>query len=151
MIRQATYGHGALPERFWDKVIPEPNSGCWLWDANQTRGGYGLFRMGELMRYAHVLAFEAARGPRPDGMDLDHLCRVRCCVNPDHLEPVTRRENCLRGLTGHAAGARNRAKTHCPKGHPYSDGYVRKNGSRQCKDCTVEYTRQRRRRLRQAN
>jgi len=89
-----------LPDRFWDKVQAEPNTGCWLWDANTTRGGYGHFKVSGRMVYAHRLAYEKLVGPIPDGLSLDHLCRVPGCVNPDHLEPVTHAENVRRGDSG---------------------------------------------------
>jgi HNH endonuclease len=104
-----------LPGRFWAKVSPEPNSGCWLWTAYSDPKGYGRFmlREGKPM-LAHRMAFIALVRD-PGALDLDHLCRVRCCVNPDHLEPVTNAENTRRGR----AGENNRTKTHCPKGHAY--------------------------------
>lgn len=78
--------------------------------------------------------------PIPDDLTLDHLCRVRACVNPDHMEPVTIRENALRGET---AAARNAAQTHCPQGHEYTgeNTYVTTAGSRRCRTCTREYVR----------
>lgn len=92
------------------------------------------------MAYAHVVSYEVTVGPKPAGSDLDHLCRVRCCVNPEHLEPVSRSENCRRGETGLAAGKKKKAKTHCPKGHSYEDAYIKKNGYRQCRTCALEHT-----------
>lgn len=106
-------------DRFMSHVSPEPNSGCWIWTATGTRGGYGMFRTGTKRdgsnKLAHRVAYVLLKGPIPHGLHLDHLCRVRCCVNPDHLEPVTNKENCRRGNTGIACAA----KTVCPAGHPY--------------------------------
>jgi DNA-binding XRE family transcriptional regulator len=89
----------------WDKISAEllhfvhfePNTGCWLWAGADNGQDYGKFR-GE---YAHRASYAMARGPIPQGMHLDHLCRVPCCVNPDHLEPVTNRVNAQRGRAGH--------------------------------------------------
>lgn len=124
--------------RFEDKFTPEPNSGCWLWTASLDRKGYGQFRFpdGRTGR-AHRYAYESFVGPIPTGLEIDHLCRVRSCVNPTHLEPVTHLENIRRGKTGINLAAANLAKTHCPQGHPYSGTnlYVRPNGYRKCREC----------------
>lgn len=80
--------------QFVDKTSDE--GGCWLWTGTRNRGGYGDFRMPEGPRRAHRLAYENLVGPIPEGLELDHLCRVRNCVNPQHLEPVTRSENARR-------------------------------------------------------
>jgi hypothetical protein len=82
---------------FWDKIEGEPNSGCWLWTGS-LNGRYPKIwdgRRGHVI-YAHVFAWTVLRGPVPLGYDVDHLCRVKICVNPQHLEPVTRRENLRR-------------------------------------------------------
>lgn len=70
---------------------------CWVWQRFVNPDGYGIKRRGERAIGAHRVYYEAKHGPIPAGLELDHLCRVRCCVNPDHLEPVTKRENILRG------------------------------------------------------
>jgi hypothetical protein len=93
------YGDERLPPRFWNKVAAVKGGGCWYWMAGLFRGGYGQFRFGRNTR-AHRVAYEALVGEIPAGLDLDHLCRVRHCVNPEHLEPVTRKENIRRGETG---------------------------------------------------
>lgn len=83
------------------KVLPEPNSGCWLWTGCDNTFGYGLIRIpGGKLKTAHRVLYELLRGPVAKELDLDHLCRVRCCVNPDHLEPVSRSENLKRGAGG---------------------------------------------------
>ena len=133
------WGDPRLPQRFWDKVIVMPASegGCCWWIAS-TSQGYGAFGIGKKVRRAHRVAYEALVGPVPTGLDLDHLCRVRECCNPVHLEPVTRRENLLRGDT---VTAKSAAATHCPKGHEYSalnTNYFRVRGrttGRQCREC----------------
>lgn len=135
---------GAISEeRFWAKV--EKTDGCWIWTAAKTHG-HGVFGVNGRNRYAHILAYELLVGPVPDGLDLDHLCRNRACVRPDHLEPVTRRVNLLRGET---IAARHAAKTHCPQGHPYEPPHVRivqgPNGpQRQCRTCDRDRQRARR-------
>lgn len=75
-------------------------SGCWLWTKAVNKDGYGCISIGNKQRRAHRAAWEAWNGPIPEGMQLDHKCRVRHCVNPAHLEPVTNTENIRRGLQG---------------------------------------------------
>ena len=132
--------------RFWARVEPgtapyhTPALGpCWLWTGAKHNLGYGLFRTGEL-RYAHRVAYMLAGGVILDGFDIDHLCRVRACVNPAHLVAVTHKENVLRGRT---IAARNARKTHCPQGHEYTpeNTYVertRYGTGRKCKACQRE-------------
>ena len=108
-------------DRFWEKVDKTGPNGCWLWTGACSRRGYGAILADfpdRRMLCAHRAAYEMLVGPIPDGLQLDHLCRNRPCVNPAHLEPVTGRENVLRG-TGFAA--ENAAKTHCVRG-PYQFG-----------------------------
>lgn len=101
----------ALPERLRSKIAAEPNSGCWLWEgkiAKRTR--YGVVYLDGRHQYAHRAVYSLLVGPIPQGLQIDHLCRVRACVNPDHLEPVTQHENLLRGA-GHIH--RNGICAHC--------------------------------------
>ena len=100
-------------ERFEEKYIPEPNSGCWLWTAS-TSNGYGIIKVRGRFRGAHRVSYEIYRGAIPPGFVTDHLCRVPCCVNPDHLEVVTIGENVRRGDNHH------RRKTACKRGHPFT-------------------------------
>ena len=121
-----------LSSRFYGYVSPEPNSGCWLWTGPTTKAGYGSLSQpfGKPHLLAHRMSYERFKGPIPEGRELDHLCRVRCCVNPQHLEAVTHKENCQRGIRGFLT-------THCPLGHPYNkeNTYFRKRGGRVCRPC----------------
>ncbi len=125
-------GDKRLPERFWEKVSVEPNSGCWLWLASTTFG-YGVFGWRGKTPYAYQVAYRELVGPVPDGLELDHLCRTPLCCNPEHLEPVTHAENVRRG----SAGKRMTAVTHCPKGHEYAGHnlIIHKRGGRVCREC----------------
>jgi hypothetical protein len=107
---------------------------CWLWTASQRGNGYGQFTVNGKGVSAHRFAYELMIGPIPEGLDLDHLCRARACVNPAHLEPVTNAENILRGTCPPAINAR---KTHCPRGHEYTpeNTYVNPAGGRECRAC----------------
>lgn len=104
-------------ERFWAKV--EKSDGCWLWRAGANGVGYGNFWCGGKTVLAHRWVYEQEVGPIPDGLDLDHLCRVRICVNPAHLEPVTRYVNNLRIPGGMVEVAVS--KTHCKNGHEFTE------------------------------
>ena len=117
-----------VSDRFLAKIVAYPH-GCWIWQATTTPNGYGQFRVDGRMVYAHRFAYELLVGPIPEGLELDHLCRVRNCVNPAHMEPVTHAENMRRGA--HAL------KTHCPREHPYAGGnlYVAPDGKRRCRAC----------------
>jgi hypothetical protein len=123
-----------LPDRLQSKILPEPNSGCWIWMGALSEAGYGR----DWNSRAHRVTYEALRGPIPDGMVLDHKCRTRCCVNPDHLEPVTDRENLMRGNT---PARKNAEKTHCKRGHEFTPKNTRVSmaGSgtkcRVCREC----------------
>ena len=126
-----------LYQRFWAKV--NKTDTCWLWTAS-TIGGYGAIYAGERLGknlLAHRVAYEMLVGPIPEGLYLDHLCRVTLCVNPNHLEPVTQRENVLRGESFMAKRAR---QTECLLGHPLSGAnlYTYPNGNRRCKICRNE-------------
>lgn len=125
-----------LPDRIQSRIMPVED-GCWLWVHTLMRDGYGLVWMNGKTTVAHRAIYEALVGPISDGLDLDHLCRVRSCVNPEHLEPVTHAENCRRGEGGKETGRQMASKTHCPQGHPYSGAnlYVNPKGGRHCREC----------------
>ncbi len=131
--------------RFWAKV--NKTETCWLWVGAVTDNGYGNFRKKRKSIPAHRVSYELLIGPIPDGLELDHLCRVRNCVNPEHLEPVTRQENVKRGV-GWAgengnAGARKR-RTHCNQGHEFTpeNTGIRSDGEgRLCKKCKATVNR----------
>lgn len=135
----------AVMERFMSYVMPEPNSGCWLWTGTLNTQGYGRFHINGKRPMAHKYVFEALVKKVPEGLSLDHLCRVRCCVNPQHLEPVTTRENIMRGENKVAALA---GRTHCNRGHEFTaeNTSVRKHRGktyRGCKKCHCEDSRAR--------
>jgi len=122
--------------RFWAKV--DKSGDCWLWLAGLNAGGYGQFQLDGTACLAHRVAYQMLVGPIPDGLCIDHLCRVRHCVNPAHMEVVTWRENTQRGL----AGARQRAVTHCRAGHFYDETNTYTwRGMRHCRECKRERKR----------
>ncbi|MFB6955450.1 HNH endonuclease signature motif containing protein [Streptomyces sp. NPDC056309] len=132
-----------MDERFWRKVNAQ--SICWIWTGAKSGGGYGhLSRRGKFIA-AHRYAWEMLVGPIPEGLDLDHLCRVRACVNPDHLEPVTRRENLRRGAGRLRPPEARDRKKECPRGHPYDaeNTYIApSDGSQKCRECSRASVRQ---------
>ena len=119
----------------WAAMV-ETTDGCWLWKGGVGSNGYGNFWADGRTVLAHRFAYELLVGPIPTDMHLDHLCRVRHCVRPDHLEPVTVAENNRRSAS---PSARNALKTHCPRNHPYDEAntYYDNRGSRVCKACQL--------------
>lgn len=108
----------SLIERLYKKVITVPESGCHIWDGCVTTGGYGLIGYNYKSLYVHRVSYEHFVGAIPRGLEIDHLCRVRRCVNPNHLEAVTHRENGIRGI---GMAAVNFRKTHCVNGHEFTE------------------------------
>jgi hypothetical protein len=141
------------PEQRW---LAKANVGkrfeCWIWTGGLDKKGYGQFDTttdGEHRNHrAHLWGFEHFVRPLEPGEELDHLCRVHACVNyEEHLDPVTHAENVARG----ESGVRNASKTHCPRGHPYDEENTRitKRGSRECRECGCDNSRERMRRKRE--
>lgn len=127
-------------EILWSHVS-RADTGCWPWTGCISPRGYGVFGS----KRAHRAVYELVVEQIPAGLQLDHLCRNPLCVNPSHMEPVTPRENVLRGNT---IAARNAAVTHCPQGHPYNEANTKlRNGWRVCKACKNEGDRQYRQRV----
>lgn len=118
-------------DRFYAKVVKH-ESGCWLWTGYTDKKGYGIFGItSKNIVKAHRYSYEKNVGEIPDGLYIDHLCRVCNCVNPDHLEPVTNQENVIRGNNARPK------QTKCKRGHDFSDSntYLNPNGRRECKTC----------------
>ena len=117
-------------ERFLDK-IEFTVGGCWAWRGTISRKGYGMFWPTAVATPAHRYSYERLIGPIPKGLQIDHLCRNRSCVNPEHLEPVTAKENQLRSPFDPAA------KSHCKYGHEYTpeNTQVNPRGARVCRAC----------------
>lgn len=124
--------------RFLAKI--QVSDGCWEWQGAKNPRGYSWFRgEGGTPTTGHRFAYEAFVGPVPEGLDLDHLCRNTSCVRPDHLEPVSHRENLLRGETIAACHA---VRTSCGRGHEYPGIVSRRgDGSRICKVCVSDQNR----------
>jgi hypothetical protein len=137
-------------ERFREKVGPPTEEGCWPWAGFLHPSGYGMFYRGRVEGRArgcraHRFAYETFVGPIPEGLTIDHLCRNRWCVNPEHLEPVTNGENVLRGVGPPAENAR---KTHCDNGHLYDEKNTkyelyRGKTIRRCRKCRAAISRRR--------
>lgn len=133
--------------RFWNKIDPQPN-GCWNRIGCTDGNGYSRVQLERRSFSGHRAAYTWTKGPIPDGLFLDHLCRNRRCVNPDHLEPVSHDENMARGMRPN--------QTHCKWGHEYTPantGWLKRpNGkvSRDCHICRLRYKKQQRERKRAA-
>ena len=131
----------SLSDRLWAKVSRPSEAECWQWMAAKNRHGYGIINSGGhtgRALLAHRVAYLLTNGDVPEGMELDHLCRVRSCVNPAHLEPVTHKENLNRSdASMHPEAVRRRSLRICPSGHPYDaeNTYIRANGWRACREC----------------
>jgi len=140
-------------ERFWAKVdrdgptVRVDLGPCWMWTTTLNTSGYGQFFLNGRTRAAHRVAYEWTGKAIPDGYDLDHLCRVRRCVNPAHLEPITEAENARRAnaVAGRIYRNGNTGKTHCKRGHAFDETntYRMRDGGRRCRACTLDARRAR--------
>lgn len=134
-------GHVFKPalHRLFEKISPEPNSGCWLWTGALSAGVYGSMAYEGRMQKVHRVAYRLLVGEIPENMTLDHLCRTPSCCNPDHLEPVTQSENLRRS----PLMDRHSARTHCVRGHEFSaeNTRIRPNGHRECRICMRMHVR----------
>lgn len=126
----------SLEDRLWTKV--NKTAECWEWTAGRNTDGYGSFRINGAMAGAHRVIYELLNGEIPEGLELDHLCRNKICVNPYHLEPVTHKENVLRG---DGLAARESRQMYCIHGHSLSGAnlYIAPGGiKRSCRKCTKQ-------------
>ncbi len=120
-----------IAARLWSGALAD-GTGCWIWQRSCHRG-YGQLWANGTMNRAHRIAYELVKGPIPKSLTIDHLCRNRACINPDHLEAVTMRKNVLRGNGPTAINAR---KTHCKRGHPFDAANTRMSKlGRNCRAC----------------
>jgi len=134
-----------LPAHIWDEV--DADGDCWEWTGATARD-YGRVTWQGRTHQAHRVIWEALVGPIPDGLEIDHLCRNRACVNPDHLDVVTRKENLLRSYA--SVTTLNAIKTRCVRGHLFnsSNTYVWTDDSRTCRTCHADRQRRYRREAR---
>jgi hypothetical protein len=127
--------------RFWSKVSPAPADACWTWHGAKNCRGYGNVGRNHKTYLTHRVAYELTVGPVPVGMDLDHLCRNKGCVNPTHLEPVTFLANMRRRYSA----APDERPTHCLQSHeltPENTEIIRATGQRRCRTCVAERRRE---------
>lgn len=128
-------GDPRLPDRFWSRVRVD-DAGCWIWTGAHLASGYGSFRWEGRPQVSHRVAWTVLVGSINPERQMDHLCRVRACCNPTHLEPVTQAENLRRG---EGFSGRNAAKDSCPAGHAYTpeNTYSRPSAptTRECRIC----------------
>lgn len=119
-------------QSMFERTSPEPNSGCWLWLGHLNHGGYARVSFRGKGRQAHRVILWLMGRSIESGQEVDHLCKNPSCINPDHLEVVSRRVNIERsnGIT-----KLNTLKTHCPKGHPYTKDNLRAFGKRPWRGC----------------
>ena len=140
----------SVAARFWEKVMPEPNSGCWLWTGCLTSAGYSQLMTGSKklrtarIEYGHRISYEMHFGPIPEGLHVDHKCQLPCCVNPQHLQildPNEHKNVTFGRLPVDPRTTKCAAKTHCPEGHELSGRNLILFGPRKsfkaCRKCRV--------------
>lgn len=128
---------GPMRDRLIDGSVPEPNSGCWLWLRALRDNGYATIKTGGKSELAHRVSYRTFRGQIPEGLDIDHLCRTRACINPEHLDPVIPVVNWWRGDAPSAKAAK---RHHCIRGHLYTPENTAidpRRGRRVCKTCRL--------------
>jgi hypothetical protein len=126
-------------KRILSGALVDAETGCWVWQRQISTSGYGMTSYQGKYMGAHRAVYLLEKGEIPEGLELDHLCRNRACINPEHLEPVTRRENLLRGETRTARRAR---QTHCKRGHEFTpENTIIDGGTRRCRACKNERDR----------
>jgi hypothetical protein len=135
-------------DRFMKHVSKDPVTGCWMWTGNWTRrmvGDYGLAWSDGKLHRAHRISYQLFVGRIPDGLVIDHLCRVCRCVNPRHLEAVTQSVNIDRGILGAIIRSR-KAQTHCKRGHEFTPENTKRKpgGRRECRACSRRLQNERR-------
>lgn len=122
-------------KRFMGKVMFEPNTGCWLWNGPWNHAGYGSFKLHNSNVRSHKISFIHFKGLVRPGLSVAHKCHTRCCVNPDHLESISHKQNCI---------DRNKRKIYCNKGHLFTDENKKpqnKGKSYCCRICANEANR----------
>ena len=136
------YPRPSLRERVLRQLVTDQESGCLLWAGCVRSNGYAYITCGSKLLLVHRLMYEWFVGPIPEGLELDHLCRVTRCAAPAHLEAVTHRVNMLRSKTPAAANA---VKNHCDRGHEFDllNTYFTPQGFRQCRECNRAAERRR--------
>jgi hypothetical protein len=146
------YTRPSLLDRMMKSYTVNDKTGCWDWKLSLNKFGYGQVRLRHperRMGRAHRVMYELLKGNIEEGLHLDHLCRNRKCINPDHLEPVTGRTNYLRGMS---IPAQNHKKTHCLRNHPLSGYNLMVFGKRRtCRECCVQRNKEWKLRVKQAN
>ncbi len=146
---RSSWGNFSDTQALWaSKVSVEPNTGCWLWEACTDTTGYGLIRVNGMLWKAHRLSYVMfVKGSLVPGLHIHHLCEVKSCVNPEHLEQVTPQQNTLASDT---PARRNSLKTRCKYGHAFTpeNTLISSTGYRRCRECKNKHNKEYMRALR---